>query len=350
MSLKSIRESYSRFLTVLKDAGVKINESQKADLDSFILAVEAKMSKQKELAIKATKKVVTEHLEKQYRKVFESLFENLQQNAALSAKIATKAARLDESKKISQKVSNYLDLYVESVLPKKTIVDYDRMQRLEKIHESLKDMLVADDDAVKAKKQKLEESFDLKRKELETQIAKLQVKLNESMDKSLKLNKKIDSFKAMELLESKTKDLPPHESEQIKRRFKNATTVEIEKNFKKVYESIKEEIKEKENNEETSLEEEVKGIIEGEDDVKENDILKNRKHNGHVDEGEKDGKCPECGKSPCQCEGEEDIDEEEVFETRESVQFDENGEVILDGLDRIDESQMDQWCTILNKR
>jgi hypothetical protein len=106
------------------------------------------MSKQKELAIKATKKVVTEHLEKQYRKVFESLFENLQQNASLSAKIATKAARLDESKKISQKVSNYLDLYVESVLPKKTIVDYDRMQKLEKIHESLKNMLVVDEDAV----------------------------------------------------------------------------------------------------------------------------------------------------------------------------------------------------------
>lgn len=349
-NLKSIRESYSKFIKVLSDAGVKLNESQKADLDGFILAIESKMQKQKELTVKATKKIVTEHLEAEYKKVFDSIMKHQTENAELASKIQRKITAIKESKKIARKVNSYLDLYVESVLPKKTIVDYDRMQRLEKIHESLKDMLVADDDAVKAKQKKLEESFDLKRKELETQIAKLQVKLNESMDKSLKLNKKIDSFKAMELLESKTKDLPPHESEQIKRRFKNATTVEIEKNFKKVYESIKEEIKEKENDEETSIEEEVKGIIEGEGEVKENDILKNRKHNGHVDEGE-DDKCPECGKSPCQCEGEkEEVDEDEVFETTESVQFDENGEVILDGLDRIDESQMDQWCTILNKR
>jgi len=48
-------------------------------------------------------------------------------------------------------VNHYLDLYVESVLPKKTIIDYDRMEKLEKIHESLKDLLVADEDAVKAK-------------------------------------------------------------------------------------------------------------------------------------------------------------------------------------------------------
>ena len=62
-NLKSIRESYSKFLTALESAGVKLNESQKGKLDSFILAIESKMSKQKEAAIRATKKIVTEHLE-----------------------------------------------------------------------------------------------------------------------------------------------------------------------------------------------------------------------------------------------------------------------------------------------
>lgn len=47
MSLKSIRTSYSKFLNVLDNAGVKLNESQKADLDGFILAIESKMAKQK---------------------------------------------------------------------------------------------------------------------------------------------------------------------------------------------------------------------------------------------------------------------------------------------------------------
>ena len=212
MSLKSIRTSYSKFLNVLNDAGVKLNESQKADLDSFILAIESKMAKQKETAIKATKKIVTEHLEAEYKKVFESIMKHQAENAELASKVQEKITMLKESKKIARKVNDYLDMYVESVLPKKTIVDYDRMQKLEKIHESLKDMLVADEDAVQAKKAELTESFNKDKKALETQLAKLQVKLNESMEKNLKLNRKIDSFKAMELLESKTKDLPDFEA------------------------------------------------------------------------------------------------------------------------------------------
>lgn len=47
MSLKSIRESYSKLLTVFNDAGIKLTESQKADLDTFILALESTMSEQR---------------------------------------------------------------------------------------------------------------------------------------------------------------------------------------------------------------------------------------------------------------------------------------------------------------
>lgn len=47
MSLKSIRESYSKLLTVFKDAGVALNESQKSDLDTFVLALESNMESQR---------------------------------------------------------------------------------------------------------------------------------------------------------------------------------------------------------------------------------------------------------------------------------------------------------------
>ena len=341
MKLKSIRESYAKFIKVLETAGVKLNESQKADLDSFILAVESKMQKQKEMAVKATKKIVTEHLEEQYKKAFKSILEHQAEHAEIATKIQKKVTAIKESKKLARKINNYLDMYVESVLPKKTIVDYDRMQKLEKLTESLKDMLVVDDDAVQKKQKELQESFDAKRKEIETQLAKTQVKLNESMGKVLALNKKIDGLKAIELLESKTKDLPSYESEQIKKRFANATTAEIEQNFSKVLESVKDEMNEDEKKEETSIEEEVKNIIEGEDDVKENDILKGKHHNNHVDEGEK-----EEDKDVNEKEDTE-VDETEIFETRESVKFDENGEVVLDEADVINESVMDYWCARL---
>lgn len=225
-------------------------------------------------------------------------------------------------------------MYVESVLPKKTIVDYDRMQKLEKIHESLKDMLVVNEDAVEAKQKALSESFAKDKGKLETEIAKLQVKLNESMEKTMKLNKKIDQFKALELLESKTKDLPSYEARQIKKRLAKASTTEIEAKFERILESVKDEMAKVDEEEETTIEEEVKDIIECDDaDVKENDMLRGRKHNAHIDETEEDDK--EVKES----------EEDDVYETRENVKFDENDEVVLDESDVIDSQNMKLWTS-----
>ena len=90
MSLKSIRESYSKLLTVFNDAGVKLNESQKADLDTFVLAIESNISKQRQTAIRQTKKLVEKKMEKEYREVFESIMANMQKNSELASKIQDK--------------------------------------------------------------------------------------------------------------------------------------------------------------------------------------------------------------------------------------------------------------------
>ena len=102
------------------------------------------------------------------------------------------------------------------------------------------------------------------------------------------LNKKLDSLKAVELLESKTKDLPTFEARQIKKRLAGATAAEVESKFQKVYESVKDDMKTEAEDTETTIEDEVKDIIEAEEDVKEDDILKNKPHNKHVAEGEED--------------------------------------------------------------
>lgn len=64
MSLKSIRESYVSLIDAFTKAGVKLDESQKSSLDAFVVALECKMRAQKEAAVRATKKVVTEHLDR----------------------------------------------------------------------------------------------------------------------------------------------------------------------------------------------------------------------------------------------------------------------------------------------
>jgi len=153
MSLKSIRTNYGKLLSAFQAAGVKLDESQKAELDTFIVALESKMNQMKEATVKATKKVVTEHLDKEYRQVVESIMKHQAQHDILAGKIQTKIRAINESKKLSRKLNDYLSLYVESALPEKLIVDYDKMHKLENLHESLKDLLAVNEDTVQIKKE-----------------------------------------------------------------------------------------------------------------------------------------------------------------------------------------------------
>lgn len=322
MSLQSIRESYSKLLTVFKDAGVKLTEAQKADLDTFVLALESTMSKQRQEAIRKTKVAVESKLDRIYESEFKKVMESMAKNQELAAKIQKKITTINESKRISRKVDGFLDTYVEQVLPKKVVVDYGKMKKLEAIHESLKEVLLVNESSVAKKKAQLEESFKSQKSKCETEVAKMQIKLNESMARTQQLKRKLEEFKAMELLESKTKDLPTFEARAIKKRLAEATASEIEKRFSRVLESVKREAKKVEDDMETTLESEIDKIVETDEDVKENDILKNRNHNAHVPMVEKD----------------------EKFETMEEVECDENGDIELDDSDVIDPETMKHWC------
>ena len=319
-NLKTIRENYGKLLRAFETAGVTLNESQKADLDTFMLALESNIADKTKATVLATKKLVTEKLEKQYKITFEKLLNHLFENQELAAKIQKKVTKINESKKIAHKVNDYLNLYVESVLPKKAIIDCDKMQKLEALVESMKDLLVVNDDSVEAKKAELTESFANEKKNYETQIAKLRVKLDESMAKTQKLYSKIEKFKAIELLESKTKDLPSREARQIKQMLSESTTEEIEHKFDKALASVQNELAKAEEDRSSALESEIDKIIKDDEAVKEDDLLKGRHHNAHVDEGDE--------------EADVDGSEEEVEES-DTEEADED--------DKIDESLMALW-------
>ena len=329
MSLKTIRDSYEKLLTTLNEAGIKLDASQKSGLDGFILSLEESVSSQRQKAIRMAKEATEKKMEKEYKEVFESIMKHTQEHFEIASKVQDKITRLNESKKLSSKVTNYLDLYLESVCPKKDIVDYAKMKKLEQINESLRDVLLANDDAVIEKKVQLEESFKKEKGKLETEVAKMQVKLNESMEKSQQLKKKLDEYKALALLESKTKDLPTFEAARVKKQLAKASAPEIEKKFNKVLESVQAAAKEVEEAEETTLESEVQKIVDSED-IEENDMLKGKPHNNHVVEAEEEKK-------------EETVSEEEDFETTETVNFNEDGDVELDDEDIINESTMNRW-------
>ena len=331
MSLKTIRDSYEKLLTTLNESGIKLGASQKSGLDGFVVALEESVSTQRQKAIKMAKAATERKMEREFRQVFESIMKHTQEHFKIAAKVQDQITKLNESKKLSGKVSSYLDLYLESVCPKKDIVDYAKMKKLEQINESLRDVLLANDDAVAEKKAQLDESFKKEKGKLETQVAKMQVKLNESMEKSQQLKKKLDQYKALELLESKTKDLPTFEAARIKKHFAEASAPEIEKKFNKVLESVKAEAKKVADEAETTLESEVQKIVDSED-IEENDMLRNRPHNAHINDPK-----------GVVAENEETDEAEEDFETTETVNFNEDGEIELDDDDVINESTMSMW-------
>lgn len=63
MSLKSIRESYSKLLKTFAKVGVSLNESQKSDLDTFVMALESSMSDLRQTTIRKTKTAVIREME-----------------------------------------------------------------------------------------------------------------------------------------------------------------------------------------------------------------------------------------------------------------------------------------------
>ena len=324
MSLKHIQENYARLLVAFKEAGIKLTESQKKDIDGFVLALESQMEATKHATIKATRKVVEDKLAKEYRAVVESILQHQQKHAELAGKIQSKITKINESKELSHAVDNYLDVVLEKALPKKEIVNYDRLNKLESFFESLKDTLLVNDASVEAKRKELTESFEADCKALDAKVASLEKKLSESISHERKLAAILESKKAAELLTKKTKDLPLFEAQQIRRRLANSTCEEIEKNFKKLLESVSEEMKDACNEEEKTLEEEINSIIAKESESEKTDTEEKAEKTDKVEEEEKD----------------EEDDEDKVNESEK-----DDDDVELDESEQIPSSMMQLWMS-----
>ena len=242
MNLKSLRESYNKLLDSFKEMGVTLNESQQENVDNFMLQLESKLKDVRDVAIKTTKKMVTEKLDAEYKELFESILKHMNENAEVSSKIQNKINEMKVVEELSESVNGFLDEHVEEILPKKDIVDYERMQKLEQIHESLKNMLGVEIMNVEGGNKELVENLEKEKTEYSKKIEDLQKKLDESVKENKKVSKNLDSLKAQVLLESKTKNLPEREAKLIKESFKGASSSEINMKFKTVLESVRESV------------------------------------------------------------------------------------------------------------
>jgi len=87
MGLKSLRNNYSKLLTAFRETGITLTESQKTDLDTFMLSLDKTIDEVKQSTIKATRKVVEAKQGEEYRKVFESILKHQAEHNAIASMI-----------------------------------------------------------------------------------------------------------------------------------------------------------------------------------------------------------------------------------------------------------------------
>lgn len=161
-----------------------------------MLQLESKLKDVRDVAIKTTKRMVTEKLDAEYKELFESILKHMNENAEVSSKIQNKINEMKVVEELSESVNGFLDEHVEEILPKKDIVDYERMQKLEQIHESLKNMLGVEIMNVEGGNKELVENLEKEKTEYSKKIEDLQKKLDESVKENKKVSKNLDSLKA----------------------------------------------------------------------------------------------------------------------------------------------------------
>lgn len=258
MSLKSIKKNYTTLLKAFSEAGVKLNESQKDSLDNFVMDLEKTLNEQRDQTILATKKVVEEKLEKEYKEVVESIIKHQKEHSELAGKVQDKVNVINESNKIADAVDSFLGEYVEEVLPKKALVDYEKMQKLEKIQESLKEMFLVSDVEIEKKTVALKES-------LEKEAQELKDKLTATEDKVAKQEEELSSLKAEKFVQEKVKDLPDVEAEKVMKKTEGMGLKEVTEKYETILESVQQEIADEKvvkDEGEKNLEEAITEILE----------------------------------------------------------------------------------------
>jgi hypothetical protein len=264
MTIKSLRKSYDNLLAAFEQAGVKLTESQKQSLDTFMLDLQTKLAETRDRAIEATRKVVEKQNEAEFRKIFESI-------ARKQKMILQKANEIDRKKDLNlviESVDKYLGKHIEKVLPKKEIVDYKRMQKQEQLLESLKEMLVVGDaeEKISQLRDERDEKLMSENEDLKKQVSKYKRILKEAAEKTDKLSNGYQEIVKRGIIKQKTKNLPIAESRKARKILSKLSLreVEDEKNFKKILESVHEEVVREADQiqEEKNLEEAIADILE----------------------------------------------------------------------------------------
>lgn len=272
MTDKEIKKNLDGLLNTLKEVGVVLTEEQEKSIGEFVKLFEDRVADAERNAVAATKRVVERRLEAEYKTVFESLLKNMERYHSVAEKIRNakieKRIKEEQKRVMAEAVDRYLNSCLEEMITEKSAVDYNKLKKYETLFESMRDVMVEQDDSVKAYKKQIEKKYADENTSLIKENDELSEKLKKMQITEKSLREQMALEKAAALVEHKTRDLPAFEAEEVRKRLAGKTVDEVQKTFKGVLQTIREEMETQASAKEPpmSLDERISSIIEAEDD------------------------------------------------------------------------------------
>ena len=244
-----MKEAIGQFVNKLNEEGILSEDQIKGfeELGSEIQKqIEEKAEAEKEKAIVEAKEDLKiklaeseAHHEDEIKKIeetFDSVVEKLNTISESKIKLALYNYKLNEKlsfneEKVVEGIDKYLSTVVEDHLPEQPVVDYAKLDKLEKTFESMRDTLLITNDDVQTKVDSILE-------DVQEELSQKSDLLNDAIKRNIEYKTKLDKIDAENTLSEKVSDLPEFERTKLEKVFSESTSEEINEAFEKELEKI----------------------------------------------------------------------------------------------------------------
>jgi len=225
-----LNESSKKAIVEAFEAAVndKVNARLKLEIDDAVKAIDESHAEKLQKLLEAIDDDHTNKLKKVLGKVDSDYAEKLQQVIEKYENMVQKEA-ISFRDQLTTEMSNYMDMYLDKMLPKKQIQEAVENTQAKKIVDAVKQLVSVDEDFIS----------DTIREALQDgkgRIDALSQELNEAVKTNIQINQELKKTKANLVLEQMTADFDNNKRKYVMRVLGEKSPEEIEENFDYVVE------------------------------------------------------------------------------------------------------------------
>jgi hypothetical protein len=211
----------------LQDYANTVDEIHTAKLEALAEAIDEDHSTRLQTLVEQMDSVYTDKLESLYEAIdldhtekTKQLLEAIDEDR--SAKLKHITTVFEES--AVERVKSFMDTYIEEAMPVTTEVDVAKLMRLEEAVNSIREILVVNDDFVQ---NEVKEALVDVKSQLDEAKSSKDDAVNDLMVENMELRKELKKNEATRLLESITADMKPSMAAFVKKYFKDENDVSV---------------------------------------------------------------------------------------------------------------------------